>query len=112
MPNKVIYSETFIRKAKNYKKKHLSLVDDLFSLEQELLSNPNIGNSLGSGLFKVRLAVKSKGKGKSGGFRIITYLISEEKDDTTITMLTIYDKSEESSIDREYLKRLIKELFS
>jgi len=64
MANEVIYSAVFIKKAKIYKKKYLSLVDDLYELEEKLLENPEQGNDLGAGLYKIRLAVKSKGKGK------------------------------------------------
>ncbi|SER74257.1 type II toxin-antitoxin system RelE/ParE family toxin [Pedobacter rhizosphaerae] len=91
MHNSIIYSAVFIRKAKIYKKKHFSLVEDLYELEQNLLENPMQGNDLGAGLYKVRLAVKSRGKGKSGGFRIVTYLVSNYPDGTVINMLTMYD---------------------
>jgi len=110
MANEVIYSNVFIKKAKVYKKKYLSLVEDLYELEEKLLENPQQGTDLGAGLYKIRLAVKSKGKGKSGGFRIITYLISTTPDGTIINMLTLYDKSEESSIDKKELQKIIKAL--
>jgi len=110
MANEVIYSAVFIKKAKIYKKKYLSLVEDLYRLEEQLLENPHQGNDLGAGLYKIRLAIKSKGKGKSGGFRIITYLVSNSADGTIINMLTLYDKSEESSIDKKELQIIIKAL--
>ena len=110
MANSVLYSAVFIKKAKIYKKKYLSLVEDLHELEKILLENPEQGNDLGAGLYKIRLAVKSKGKGKSGGFRIITYLVSNRLDGTVINMLTLYDKSEESSIDKKELQKIIKGL--
>ena len=75
MANQVVYSKIFIRKAKELKKRHPSLVSDLEGLEKSLLEEPRQGNDLGAGLYKVRLAVKSKGKGKSGGYRVITFLI-------------------------------------
>lgn len=110
MDNKIIYSAIFIKKAKIYKKKYPSLVEDLYALEERLQENPEQGSDLGAGLYKIRLAVKSKGKGKSGGFRIITYLVSNLPDGTVINMLTICDKSEESSIDKRELQKLIKGL--
>ena len=64
MTNEIVYSAIFIKKAKIYKKKHLSIVEDLRELEEQLLQNPQQGNDLGAGLYKVRLAVKSKAKGK------------------------------------------------
>ncbi|TCD12645.1 hypothetical protein EZ449_00955 [Pedobacter frigidisoli] len=110
MANRIAYSETFIRKAKVYKKKHLSIVDELRELETHLITNPLQGNDLGSGLFKIRLAVKSKGKGKSGGYRVITYLVSNHEEGFVINMLTIYDKSEENSIDKKVLLQIIRSL--
>jgi len=57
------------------------------------------------------LSIKSKGKGKSGGYRIITYLVSQADENIFINMLTLYDKSEESTINKQFLLKLIKELF-
>ncbi|RDC54802.1 hypothetical protein DU508_20095 [Pedobacter chinensis] len=110
MGNSVIYSAVFIKKAKIYKKKYLSLMNDLYELEEKLLENPEQGIDLGAGLYKIRLAVKSKGKGKSGGFRIITYLISDTPSGTIVNMLTLYDKSEERNIDKKELQKIIKAL--
>jgi hypothetical protein len=110
--NQVIYSKIFIRKAKELKKRHPSLISDLEKLEKSLLEEPRQGNDLGAGLYKVRLAVKSKGKGKSGGYRVITFLIQQSDADININMLTIYDKADESSIDKKFLIALAKELFN
>jgi len=111
MANEIVYSAIFVRKAKDLKKKHASLNSDLDRLEKSLIDNPKQGLDLGGGLYKVRLAIKSKGKGKSGGYRIITYLVNQSNENTIINMLTLYDKSEESSISKQYLLKLLKELF-
>ncbi|HAL82923.1 MAG TPA: addiction module toxin RelE [Mucilaginibacter sp.] len=111
MANEIIYSAVFIRRAKDLKKKHASLTSDLDILEKSLIDNPKQGDDLGGGLYKVRLAIKSKGKGKSGGYRIITYLVNQSTENTTVNMLTLYDKSEESNIGKQYLLKLLKELF-
>ena len=72
-----------------------------------------MGNSYGSNIYKVRLADESKGKGKSGGFRVITYVIEENAESTDIYLITIYDKSEESSIDKDDILEILrfKQLF-
>lgn len=111
MPNRIIYTSVFIHKAKKFHKKHPSLKNDLAQLEESLLKTPKQGNDLGGGLFKIRLAVESKGKGKSGGYRVITYILTQTGDEISINMLTIYDKSEEGSIDKKKLLQFIKELF-
>lgn len=80
-------------------------------LERSLLKDPKQGEDLGAGLFKIRLANKDKVKGKSAGYRIITYLIDEEENDTTIYLIKIYDKSEESSISKSTLIKIVKRIF-
>jgi hypothetical protein len=92
-------------------KKFPSLVSELDALEDQLKENPEIGESLGGGLFKLRLASRDKGKGKSGGFRIITYLVSEQLDSKEIFLVVIYDKSEEGSIKKHVLVKYLKTLF-
>ena len=62
---------------------------------------------LGNNTFKIRIAIKSKGKGKSGGARIITFLVTENRE---IYLLTIYDKSEFDNLDDKILKSIIESL--
>lgn len=101
-----VYSSIFVKKAKQLKKKHPSLVTDLQKLEIDLSINHKLGTDLGNGIFKIRLAVKSKGKGKSGGYRVITYHQIENQ----INMIYIYDKSEEVSISKKDILKLSCEL--
>ena len=66
------------------------------------------GLSLGNGFYKARLSVQSKGKGKSGGLRIISYKeVIYKLDETEIILVAIYDKSDLSSVDRRYLELLV-----
>ena len=67
----------------------------------ELLKNPFLGESYGKNIYKIRLADASKGKGKSGGFRIIYYLTIKTEDSINIILVTIYDKSEIDSIKKK-----------
>ena len=94
----------FERQAKRLKKKFPSLKKEIFQLIQELKIKPNQGSPLGHNCFKVRLAISSKGKGKSGGARIITYLKIIEH---SIYLLSIYDKSEQKSLTEKELLKLI-----
>jgi hypothetical protein len=72
-----------------------------------LTNKPETGTLLGNNTYKIRLAIKSKGKGKSGGGRIITYMLTEDRE---IYFLTIYDKSELDSIDDKTLLTIISSL--
>ncbi len=111
MSNKVIISSFFESRFKRFVKKFLSLEDEVDDLVEQLQENPQMGTSLGAGLYKIRVSSKSKGGGKSGGFRVITYLIVQNSDSIDIHLLTIYDKSEDSSIKKELLLKIVKALF-
>jgi mRNA-degrading endonuclease RelE of RelBE toxin-antitoxin system len=103
------FSAPFESRVKRFVKKFPSLASELIDFVESLNDTPFQGESLGAGLYKVRLASKSKGKGKSGGFRIINYIITENNEDTDITLLTIYDKSEDSTMKKNILVKMVKD---
>ncbi len=107
MNYKFIATPTFRQGLKRLSKKFSSLKDEYAALLDELEKTPTMGTPIGSKCFKIRLAVASKGKGKSGGARVITHVIIEE---TTIFLLDIYDKSEQSNIRDKELQELLKDL--
>ena len=107
MANRISYTNIFEKYFKRYAKKYRSLSDDIKELENTLLENPTFGIDLGNGLYKIRLAVISKNKGKSGGFRVITYLLTENAGDSIITLLILYDKSDIEDIPKSDLLDLI-----
>lgn len=96
---------------KNFKllvKKYASIVKDLKDLLQSLEKQPmQQGTPLGKNCYKIRLAIKSKGKGKSGGARIITYVIVAE---TIIYLLSIYDKKNKETLTKKELDELLKQI--
>ena len=68
---------------------------------------PRQGRSFGAGLYKIRLASASKGGGKSGGFRVITYYVEQTAEGEVVYLVSVYDKSEEASISKDYLLGLV-----
>jgi mRNA-degrading endonuclease RelE of RelBE toxin-antitoxin system len=89
-------------------KKYHSLIDDYAQLLDDLEKSPFQGTSLGMGTRKVRMGVDSKGGGKSGGMRVITYsVIHRAPDVVELTLLYIYDKSEKDSINTRFIKYLL-----
>jgi len=106
--NTVTLTPHFEHRYKRFLKKFGLLESDVDSLIDKLTVTPTLGEPLGAGLYKIRLAVKSKRKGKSGGFRVVSYLVTETDESIEIFLLTIYDKSDESSIKKGALLALAK----
>lgn len=105
MSYNIIATPEFLKEAKKLGKKYRSLKEDLAVLIEELQQNPTSGTALADNCYKIRLAIKSKGKGKSGGARVITHLFIENE---TIYLLSLYDKSEQNSISDKEIKDLLK----
>jgi mRNA-degrading endonuclease RelE of RelBE toxin-antitoxin system len=117
MEVEVKVTKSFAKAAKPLIKKYRSFLDDLTKLNSELLKNPEKGTPLGGNAYKIRLKIESKGKGKSGGARVISYLekellslVSIEEEKTVVYLLTVFDKSERENITDAELKELIANL--
>ena len=108
-------TKNFKAEVKPLLKKYHSLHDDLLNLQRELSETPRLGISLGKDVYKIRLKITSKGKGKSGGARVISLvdttiigfaeLISEEE--INVNLSSIYDKSDVSNISDKELKNIV-----
>lgn len=104
-----IITENFQKEARRLIQKYASLKGELEILHELLLQNPRIGVPIGQNAYKLRIAVKSKGRGKRAGLRVITYLEVDFfiTDLTNIFLLSIFDKSETENITKQELTRLI-----
>ncbi len=100
-------TEYFEKRVKRLFKKHKSLVDDLSKVIKQLNNNPVLGTAIGKDCYKIRIAISSKGKGKSGGARLITYV---HFIGNTIFLIDIFDKSEQSTISQPELQHMIDKL--
>ncbi len=100
----VVVTEPFERKVKKLAKRHKSLGSDLASIIDQLSLNPALGTPLGNDCFKIRLAITSKGRGKSGGARLITFVRIVRN---TVYLLDLYDKSDQDNISDKELRALI-----
>ncbi|MBK6409024.1 MAG: type II toxin-antitoxin system RelE/ParE family toxin [Flavobacteriales bacterium] len=107
MKRGVIPTPAFEKELRPLLKRHRSLAKDLLALQKELEIRAPIGTSLGQGLYKIRLAITSKGKGKSGGARVITYVVTEDHE---VYLLSIYDKGDYDTVDTKAMKLVIAEL--
>ena len=104
MIKEVRFSEDFQRSFKRLKKRYRSLPDDFKKLLLSLVENPRQGADLYDGMRKIRINFTSKGKGKSGGGRVIIRL---QVEDTRLSFLYIYDKSDMGNISDEFLDDII-----
>jgi len=96
--------DVFEKQAKRLIKKYTSLKNELQELVQQLKNNPEIGTPIGGSCYKIRLAIASKGKGKSGGARVIINIVFT---DNNVYLLTIYDKSEKENLSLKELQELL-----
>ncbi len=112
--------DEFKRQFRRLSKKYRSLIDDLEIFQKELQENPLQGVDLGSGVRKIRMTIASKGKGKSGGARVLTLNVlvgdiggrtepdfTQGDEEIDVTLLTIYDKNEIDNVSDEYIKWLV-----
>ena len=105
------YLDEFLRGAKALRKRYPSFEDDYNTFLDELEKNPFSGEPLGNHTYKNRMAIASKGKGKSGGARVITYNLQQpSEDEVIITLMTIYDKSDISNVSDAYIRSLVQEV--
>jgi len=94
----------FEKQAKRLLKKYPSLKKELLQLIHKLKENPSQGIGIGKNCYKIRLAIASKRKGKSGGTRVITNIVIS---DETVYLLSIYDKSEKENLTDRELEELL-----
>ena len=100
----------FEHRAKVMAKKYKSFVKDYKNFIESLKKNPIQGKSLGGGVYKIRISITSKSKGKSGGARILTYNVKKlDPDKFIVVLMSIYDKSEMENVSDAYLKDILKE---
>jgi hypothetical protein len=98
-------STNFQKEAKRLVKKYPSLKDELAELFEELEQNPTKGIPLGNDIYKIRLAIASKNKGKSGGARALSFVKVTE---TTVLLFSIYSKGEVDNLSDKEIKELIR----
>lgn len=99
-------SSNFKKEAIRLTKKYPSLKTELAKLFTKLEENPTTGTPLGNDIYKIRLAIASKNKGKSGGARVLSFVKVTQ---TTVLLFSIYNKGEIDNLTDKELKELIKD---
>ncbi len=101
-----IYTTDFFDKElKKLAKKYPSIKNDYKALIDSLKEEPKQGQALGKDCYKIRMAITSKGKGKSGGSRIISCvkIVAE-----SVFLLSIFDKGNKENISDKELDELLR----
>ena len=107
MKCRIKVTKSFEKELKRLGKKYVSIADDYERLLHELRQNPSLGASLGQNVRKIRMRIASKGRGKSGGARVITFTVIATVDEAEVNLLFIYDKSERGNISEEEIEALL-----
>jgi mRNA-degrading endonuclease RelE of RelBE toxin-antitoxin system len=107
MSYRVVTTKKFERRLKKLHKKYRSILVDIAPIFMDLTENPKLGKAIGYDCYKIRVAISSKGKGKSGGARLITYF---QFVNGVVFLIDMYDKSEQEDISDADLRELIEEL--
>ena len=106
MSFEIILTASFKKQLRPLAKRYRSIADDLEELGEELVRNPQAGEPLGKDCYKVRMRIRTKRTGKSGGARVITCVkIVKER----VYLLTIYDKSEQATLSDTERDNLLRE---
>jgi mRNA-degrading endonuclease RelE of RelBE toxin-antitoxin system len=103
----ILLTDNFKREAKKLIKKYASLTSELSNLFDELAVIPTLGTALGNDIYKIRISIASKSKGKSGGARVLTYV---KVSDESVLLFTIYSKGTKDTISDKEIQLLMKDI--
>jgi mRNA-degrading endonuclease RelE of RelBE toxin-antitoxin system len=103
----IVFTAQFYKDIKKLLKKYPSLKKEMMELQEMIINNPVLGTPLGQDCYKIRVAIKSKRKGKSGGARVITNVKIIAN---TVYLLSIYDKSEKEDFTDQELNNWLSDI--
>ena len=101
----ILYSNEFKKSAKKLTKGYKSFKRDLQLFISSLEDNTKQGVEVAQGLYKIRIKNSDNNKGKSAGYRIVTYSIIEDE----VFLVDIYSKSEMENIADEAIDLIVKQ---
>lgn len=106
----VSVSDDFARQAKRLSKKYPSFKEDYKNFLDSIKENPLQGDEITKNIRKIRMAIGSKGKGKSGGARVITFNILTDIQNGHVFFLLIYDKEDASTVKVNVVKQMVRDM--
>ena len=106
----VSVSDDFAKEAKRLAKKYPSFKKDYKEFLESIKNNPLQGDEIAKNIRKIRMAIKAKGKGKSGGARVITFNVLTDVENGHVIFLLLYDKEDASTVKVNVVKQLVREM--
>ena len=106
----VSVSDDFAKEAKRLAKKYPSFKQDYKDFLESIKNNPLQGDEITKNIRKIRMAIKAKGKGKSGGARVITFNILTDIENGHVVFLLLYDKEDASTVKVNVVKQLVRDM--
>ena len=106
----VSVSDGFAKEAKRLAKKYKSFKQDYKEFLESIKVNPLQGDEITKNIRKIRMAIKAKGKGKSGGARVITFNILTDVENGQVVLLLLYDKEDASTVKVNVVKQLVRDM--
>ena len=103
-------SDDFAKEAKRLAKKYPSFKQDYKNFLVSIKNNPLQGDEITKNIRKIRMAIKAKGKGKSGGARVITFNILTDIENGHVVFLLLYDKEDASTVKVNVGKQLVRDM--
>ena len=103
-------SDDFAKEAKRLAKKYPSFKQDYKDFLESIKNNPLQGDEITKNIRKIRMAIKAKGKGKSGGARVITFNILTDVENGHVVFLLLYDKEDASTVKVNVVKQLVQDM--
>ena len=106
----VSVSDDFAKEAKRLAKKYPSFKQDYKDFLESIKNNPLQGDEITKNIRKIRMAIKAKGKGKSGGARVITFNVFTDVENGHVVFLLLYDKEDASTVKVNVVKQLVRDM--
>ena len=103
-------SDDFAKEAKRLAKKYPSFKQDYKEFLESIKKNPLQGDEITKNIRKIRMAIKAKGKGKSGGARVITFNVLTDVENGNVFFLLLYDKEDASTVKVNVVKQLVQDM--
>lgn len=107
MKFEIVLHSNFEKEYKPLAKKYPSLKQDIQSVIDKIEKELTLATDLGDGFKKIRISIKSKGKGSSGGARLIAHETIIAVENTKVIFASIYNKGDHNSINITVLKEII-----